>query len=39
MSMNYNFDREVLRHGAVADPNLRFAAARRAEVQEFAPVS
>ena len=39
MSMNYNFDREVLRHGAVTDPNLRFAAARRAEVQAFAPVS
>jgi hypothetical protein len=39
MSMNYNFDREVLRHGAVTDPNLRFAAARRAEVQPFAPVS
>jgi hypothetical protein len=39
MSMNYNVDREVLRHGAVADSNLRFAAAARAEVEEFVPIS
>jgi len=29
----------VLRHGAVADSNLRFAAAARAEVEEFVPIS
>ena len=29
MSMNYYVDRDVLRHGAVADPNLRFSSARR----------
>ncbi len=39
MSMNYNLDREVLRSGPVADPNLRFAAAERAEVRVHAPVS
>lgn len=39
MSMNYNFDREVLRNGPVADPNLRFAAAERAEDRERVPVS
>ncbi|MUL45874.1 NAD(P)/FAD-dependent oxidoreductase [Mycobacterium sp. CBMA293] len=39
MSMNYTFDREVLRNGAVTDPNLRFAAARRSEVRDCAPVS
>ncbi len=39
MSMNYNADREVLRHGAVTDPNLRFAATERATVRGFVPVS
>ena len=39
MSMNYNYDREVLRHGEVTDPNLRFAAAERVEAREFVPVS
>ena len=39
MSMNYNLDREVLRNGPVADPNLRFAAAERAEDRERVPVS
>ncbi|MDH6244643.1 NAD(P)/FAD-dependent oxidoreductase [Mycobacterium sp. OTB74] len=34
MSMNYNLDREVLRNGAVADPNLRFAAMQHREVRE-----
>ncbi|MGB8403521.1 MAG: NAD(P)/FAD-dependent oxidoreductase [Mycobacterium sp.] len=38
MSMNYNFDREVLRNGAVSDPNLRFVAKKYNEIPEYVPV-
>jgi monooxygenase len=35
MSMNYNFDRAMLRNGAVTDPNLWFGAAERTQVPEY----
>ena len=34
MSMNYNFDREVLRNGPVADPSLRFSTVEHAQVRQ-----
>ncbi|MDR3658919.1 MAG: NAD(P)/FAD-dependent oxidoreductase [Mycobacterium sp.] len=39
MSMNYNLDREVLRNGAVTDPNLRFEGKKHNATRERVLVS